>query len=31
MIISIGFTVFGFTLGSFGDIIQKMNAKNQDL
>ena len=27
----IGFTVFGFTLGSFGDIIQKMNKKNQDL
>ena len=27
----IGFTVFGFTMGSFGDIIQKMNAKNQQL
>ena len=27
----IGFTIFGFTFGSFGDIIQKMNAKNQEL
>lgn len=29
--IVIGFTIFGFTLGSFGDIIHKMNAKNQEL
>ena len=27
----IGFTIFGFTLGNFGNIIQRMNAKNQEL
>lgn len=27
----VGFTVFGFTLGNLGEIIHKMNAKNQDL
>ena len=27
----VGFTLFGFTMGSFGDIIRQMNAKNQNL
>ncbi len=27
----VGFTVFGFTMGSFGDIIQKINSKNKEL
>lgn len=27
----IGFTVFGFTLGSISDVIQKMNKKKQKL
>jgi len=29
--ILVGFTLFGFTMGSFGDIIRKMNAKDDDL
>ena len=29
--ILVGFTLFGFTMGSFGDIIRKMNAKYDDL
>jgi len=28
--ILVGFTLFGFTMGSFGDIIRKMNAKDDD-
>lgn len=27
----VGFTVFGFTMGTFGDIIRKMNATDDDL